>query len=142
MSFVLPDKIVDVQLTALSGIKRTNAFVDFPAEQPQLLDMRKQFAPDLLLVRSGQVRNFGNGLLECLHHAATLSLSHCLCTARKRDEELEPYTGEARDACAAAAIAASFFCWSSLGCTMPADINKVIALSTVMSSSIRSLRGT
>ena len=43
---------------------------------------------------------------------------------------------------AASASAASFFCASALGCTMPADMISVIACSTVMSSSITSLRGT
>ncbi len=52
------------------------------------------------------------------------------------------YTGDVRAACAVAAMAANFFCWSSLGCTMPADMRSVIAPSTVMSSSIKSLRGT
>ena len=43
----------------------------------------------------------------------------------------------------ASASADSFFCWSGPpGCAMPADINSVIAVSTVMSRSMMSRRGT
>ena len=50
-----------------------------------------------------------------------------------------------RAACAARAVAASaasFFCASPSGCTMPAEISSVIAFSTEMSSTTRSLRST
>ena len=57
-----------------------------------------------------------------------------------------PRVGSCARRCAAlracAASAASFFCASPSGCTMPADMISVIALSTVMSSSMMSLRGT
>src|SRR5439155_21810589 len=54
--------------------------------------------------------------------------------------------GELRVACATRAVSASadsFFCPSAAaGCAMPADINSVIAASTVMSRSMISRRGT
>jgi hypothetical protein len=65
---LLPEKIVDAGLSALSRIERADAFVDFRAQGAQLFDMREQRPPDLLLILGGQALDFGNGLFKCLDH--------------------------------------------------------------------------
>ena len=66
---LLPDKILDVQLPALSGMGRSDALVDFNPELAQLLKrVESSLQAHLSLIGVGQVRNFGNGLFEGFDH--------------------------------------------------------------------------
>lgn len=50
-----------------------DALVDFRAQGAQLLDVREQRPPDLLLILSRQALHFGNGLFECYDHDGSIA---------------------------------------------------------------------
>jgi hypothetical protein len=72
LSILVPEKISDAGLFALSGIERGNALVDFGAQGTQLLDMREQRTADLFLILGGQALQLGNGLFKRFDHDGTI----------------------------------------------------------------------
>jgi hypothetical protein len=77
---LLPNEILDVQFSALSGIERADALVDFNPELAQLFNVREQLAANLFLIGIGQVCYFGDGLFENLDH--NNSIPHSVANAR------------------------------------------------------------
>jgi len=101
---LLPDEIVDAGLSSLTRIERADAPVDFRAQRAQLLDMRQQCPPDLLLILGGQTFHFGDGLFEFLDHYDSIpncsARGEALESARKLPKSvplsLNPTEGEQR----------------------------------------------
>jgi hypothetical protein len=81
-----PNHVLNVRLSALSGIERTDALVDFNTKLTQSLDVRQQLAANLLLIGVRQVGDFGDGLLESLDHNDSVPHSASLCTGASQGE--------------------------------------------------------
>src|SRR6516165_647729 len=65
---LLADEFFDAEFHSLPSIERANAFVEFLAEAPELLDMRQELPTDLFLIRVGKSCNFRYCLFERLDH--------------------------------------------------------------------------
>jgi hypothetical protein len=57
---LLPEKFFDIERCARATVERTCAPVDLGAEPSELLDVRQQSLPDLLLIGVRQAGQFGD----------------------------------------------------------------------------------
>ena len=54
--------VLGIERLAAAGIEGANAGIEVGAQRAQLLDMREQLLPDLLLRGLGEIGHFGQGL--------------------------------------------------------------------------------
>ena len=71
---LVPDEFFDAEFPALPLIERANAFIEFLAELPELLDVRQPPPPDLFLIGIREGRDLRNRLFERLHHSNRIDL--------------------------------------------------------------------